>query len=430
MEFTNKKLLILGGAYLHKKVVEAAREMGIYTIVTDNVPGAPAKAAADKYYDINVSDVDALEEMCRREQVDAVLNVCLDFCQNYYQQLCQRLDLPCYGTKEQFDCFTNKELFKALCQKNGVSIIPSYTPGDVLESRVPVEYPILIKPSRAGGSKGQSVCHNREEAILGIALAREASANGQVIIEKYMGGKDDFQVTYLVIGGQPYVVRTADRYLGSREDQMDRVAIALSSPSSNTALYYEKVHANVCRMFRDIGLKDTPVFMQGFVDGDTIRFYDPGLRFPGGEYDRVFADVMGTNMMKMLVELSFTGKLRNENDAINADTVHLKDHIIFTLHSTIREGTIRSITPAEKLLSIPGVCYLAFRHHVGETIPFTGNVNQRIAEFNVCSADPASLRSTVRQLEDTLVVLDEDGKDMVFSKFDITQWREYRRNLT
>ena len=46
MNYKNKKLLILGGAYLHNKVVEAANEMGIYTIVTDNLPDAPAKKIA------------------------------------------------------------------------------------------------------------------------------------------------------------------------------------------------------------------------------------------------------------------------------------------------------------------------------------------------------------------------------------------------
>ena len=80
-DYQGKKLLILGGAYLHNKVVEAAHEMGIYTIVTDNVPNSPAKKIADKAYDINVSDVDGIVEMCRRENVDAVLTVMLDFCQ-------------------------------------------------------------------------------------------------------------------------------------------------------------------------------------------------------------------------------------------------------------------------------------------------------------------------------------------------------------
>ena len=47
-DYQGKKLLILGGAYLHNKVVEAAHVMGIYTIVTDNVPNSPAKKSQIK----------------------------------------------------------------------------------------------------------------------------------------------------------------------------------------------------------------------------------------------------------------------------------------------------------------------------------------------------------------------------------------------
>ena len=42
-----KKLLILGGAAVHCKVVEAARAMGVYTIVTDYLENSPAKLIAD-----------------------------------------------------------------------------------------------------------------------------------------------------------------------------------------------------------------------------------------------------------------------------------------------------------------------------------------------------------------------------------------------
>lgn len=417
MKEGKKVLLILGGAYLHNKVVEAAREMGIYTIVADNVPDAPAKKLADKAYDINVSDVDKMVDMCRKERVDAVLTVMLDFCQVYYQQICEKLGVPCYGTEEQFRIFTNKELFKRKCIENGVDIIPTYAEAD-LDSDI---YPILIKPAHNRGSRGQSVCADKCEAMKALGEARALSDDGHAIIEKYMGGKEDFQVTYLVIDGIPYVVRTADRYLGNKEDQMDRVAIALSSPSSNTSAYMRSAHAKVCRLFKNVGLENAPVFMQGFVDDGKFRFYDPGLRFPGGEYDRLFASTMGVNLMKLLIEFALTGSISSRE--LDEDTVYLKNHTIFTLHSTIQSGTISWITDKNELLNIPGVAFVSFRHCVGEKIDFTGTVNQRVAEINILADAPETLRKTVTQVENTLKVLDEEGKDMVFDKFDIQNWR-------
>lgn len=421
MKDGKKVLLILGGVYLHNKVVEAAKEMGVYTIVTDNIPDAPAKKLADKAYNINVSDVDKVVEMCREESVDAVLTVMLDFCQIYYQQICEKLGLPCYGTEEQFQIFTNKELFKRKCIENGVDIIPTYTETD-LDSDI---YPVLIKPAHNRGSRGQSVCVNKTEAVAAFIEAKALSDDGHAIIEKYMGGKEDFQVTYLIIDGTPYVVRTADRYLGNKDDHMDRVAIALSSPSSNTDAYMNSAHTNVCKLLKSVGLKNAPVFMQGFVDDGKFRFYDPGLRFPGGEYDRLFDSVTGINLMKLLIEFAFTGTISDHR--LNDDAVYLKGHTIFTLHTTIRSGVISQMTDKKAILDIPGVEFVSFRHTIGEKIDFTGTVNQRIAEINILADAPEALRKTVTKVEDTLKVLDTEGNDMVFDKFNIQDWRVCRK---
>ena len=423
-DYQGKKQLILGGAYLHNKVVEAAHEMGIYTIVTDNVPNSPAKKIADKAYDINVSDVDGIVEMCRRENVDAVLTVMLDFCQIYYQQICEKLNVPCYGTYEQFQIFTNKERFKKACAENDVDIIPSYSESELANPDI---YPVLIKPAHNRGSRGQCVCHNRLEAESALSVAKNLSDDGQAIIEKYMGDKEDFQVTYLVINGHPYVVRTADRYLGPKEENMDRVAIALSSPSSNTEAYMNSAHEKVSKMILQLGIQNGPVFIQGFVDDGKFRFYDPGLRFPGGDYDRIFASVMGVNLMKLLIEFAFSGEIRQTN-LIDEQSVYLKGKTIFTLHSTITKGVITSITDKEMLMAIPGVRYVSFRHFVGDVVEFTGTVNQRVAEFNILGESPVDLKNTVSSVQETLKVFNENGEDMVFCKFDINTWRECKRS--
>ena len=61
-----KKLLVLGGACQHCKLVEAAHELGVTVIVDDYLPPeqAPAKQMADAYYMHNIFDVDDIVAMC------------------------------------------------------------------------------------------------------------------------------------------------------------------------------------------------------------------------------------------------------------------------------------------------------------------------------------------------------------------------------
>ncbi|MBR5486969.1 MAG: hypothetical protein IKV70_03230, partial [Phascolarctobacterium sp.] len=199
-----KKLLVLGGAFQHCKLVEAAHELGVEVIVTDYLPieQAPAKQLADKYYMHNITDIDDIVEMCINEKVDGVISTSLDACQIPYQKICAKLGFPCFGTKEQFEILTNKKLFKEYCMKTGLDTIPEYDVNcfsniDVCEKVV--AFPVFIKPCDGRGSRGQSVCYNYEEAVKAIAFAKEESLTENVVIEKYMGQNNDFSVISIVI---------------------------------------------------------------------------------------------------------------------------------------------------------------------------------------------------------------------------------------
>ena len=116
-----KKILILGGTAQQIKLVEAAKKMGVYTIVTDYLVDSPAKKVADEAWMLNIKDVDQIVERCKQEQVNGVICGYIDPCQRPYQQICEALDLPCYGTKDQFFYMTDKHAFKKMCVENGLS---------------------------------------------------------------------------------------------------------------------------------------------------------------------------------------------------------------------------------------------------------------------------------------------------------------------
>ena len=57
------KLLILGSLGEFVQLIEMAKGRGIYTIVCDGYRGSIGKAHADKAYDIDVGDTDAIVDM-------------------------------------------------------------------------------------------------------------------------------------------------------------------------------------------------------------------------------------------------------------------------------------------------------------------------------------------------------------------------------
>ena len=173
-----KKLLILAGVDVHVKIVNAAKALGVYTIVTDYLPieESPAKRVADEYWMLNIMDVDAIVSKCREEDVDGVLAYCIDPAQIPYQQICEKFGVPCYGTKRQFEIMTDKRLFKDFCLQNGVDVIPEYSIKEI-ENDV-VKYPVLVKPTISRGSRGQTICWNKEDIPHAIQTAKNESKNG------------------------------------------------------------------------------------------------------------------------------------------------------------------------------------------------------------------------------------------------------------
>ena len=168
--YSGKKILILGGADVHVKLVKAAKEMGVYTIVTDYLEDSPGKRHADKSYGLNIFDIDGIVKMCKEEKVNAVLSAWLDPCQAPYQQICEKLELPCFCTSEQVHVLSDKEAFKECCSKYNVDTIPSYTVEQLQEGNI--GFPVLIKPSRSRGSRGCMICSNFQEAYEAVKRLR------------------------------------------------------------------------------------------------------------------------------------------------------------------------------------------------------------------------------------------------------------------
>lgn len=422
-KLSGKKLLIIGGAFQHCKLVEAAKELGVITYVTDYLPvdKAPAKQIADKYYTYNITDIEGIVNLCRQEGIDGVISTSLDACQKPYQQICERLGFPCFGTREQFEILTNKNLFKAYCRKSGVDVIPEYKEADFENKEIcqhKVQFPILVKPGESRGSRGQSICDTFEEVSEAIEKARKESSNNEVVIEKYMGQANDFSMTILMLNGKAYPIRTVDRFLGKYEDGLDKLAVGSASPSVFTKLYMQNVHKRVEKLYQDIGLVNAPVFMQGFVDGDTIRFYDPGLRLPGGEYERMFTVAMNKNPLYPFIEFSLTGVVTESMAMFNEDDIWLRNKVVGQILPALREGKIAKIEGLDEIRALKGVVAVFDRFTVGDEILPTRNVNQRFCEIAVVAENDLDMKRIVDIVYKTLKIYDENGKDMLVSKYD------------
>lgn len=428
MDFNGKKLLVIGGAYQHNKLVEAAHELGVIVYVVDYWPleKAVAKQIADYHYEVDIFDINAILDICKKEKIDGAIAAYHDTCQIPYMEVCQKMGYPCLGNENQHFILTNKKAFKAFCIENDVDVIPSYDeslfPGEGIKLQQS-EYPLLVKPSVNRGSKGLTICNCYEDVIPAIEFARSFSSDNKVIIEKYMGQKNDLQLAYIVLQGKPFLLRVEDRFLGTKEDGLDKLCIATVAPSICEQEYIDNAHPKAVHLIQKLGLHDSLVFIQGFMDGDKCRFYDPGLRLPGNDYDRIYKASTGIDIPKMLVKFALTGKYQQDDiDSFNGITQKKATSMLFP---DVRPGTIKEIKGIDELLQHPNILAVNMLFAEGDQVEETHNVKQRLCEIDILCDSIEELKNIITWIQSHLSVKDIHGNEMIYAEFDIKHLNQY-----
>lgn len=422
-----KTVLVLGGAQQHCKLVEAIRKIGARSVVVDYLESSPAKLIADQSYLIDVNDLDSLADICKRECVDGVVSGWLDPCQMPYFKLCQELGFRYYGTEKAFRVMTDKEEFKRYCLQSDVGTIP-YISGDrktVLEQldSIDFDYPLFVKPIDSRGSRGQTICNSEREVEIAIDNALDESLNDRVLIEKDMTGADDISVTYFFCKGEAYLERISDRILGKKEDGISNVCIGTISPSKYYEKYMNIAHANVVKMIKNLGINDGPVFLQGFVYNDKFYFYDPGLRFPGGDYERALKQATGIDLPERLVRFA----LGEEIEPLASDLARLNNKVEIIHDICVSEGTIEKVLGLELVEKIPEVVSVNQRYNVGERVKEDTNVGRRFAEINFLANSYSEALGISEQIQDIVSIRNQFG-DMTISPF-VEGFKEWMASL-
>lgn len=412
-DISGKIILILGGSSESIETVKNANEMGLKTIVVDPVPNAPAKRYAWKFYDTDALDLEVLVSICLSEKVDGVFVGLSERLLETYCKLCARIDTPCYCTLEQLAVFTDKIAFKEKCCEYGIPVVNDYSINDNLP------YPVLVKPVDSSGSKGISVCNDREELLVAIERAKSYSHTERYLIEDYLR-RDQLTANYNVLDGVPYLSLINDRYVITPDEGFGSVAIVVSFPSKYADLYMDTIHERMCRMLQDLDFKNAPLNLQAFVDKGVIRFYDPALRIGGGRAYIITESLTGFNVQKALLRFAVTGEMlsKDERGLISENDWLIQGKVALQLSLIVRTGTIGKIEGMDKLEGIPGLLSFLQLREEGEVISLAGTLQQVAIRFYLLTDTVEELINSYQMILDTIKIIDNKGEDMLLPPFD------------
>lgn len=413
-ELQGKKLLILGGVPAMIEVIERAHELGIKVFVTDYLEDSPAKKYADQSFLVSTTDVDAVVSLCKRANVDGIFTGNVDLLLPYYAQICEKAGLPCYGSLDLFQLMTDKRRFKDTCRQYGVPTIEEYS----VEQFDTIEYPVIVKPIDSSGSRGISVCGNKEELTAAIKKALEYSPSKQYIVEKYMTG-DEVVLYYYCQDGEPVFACMCDRYTNSEQHGVAQLPTAYIFPSIHTNRHLAVTDRLIRNMLKKIGMQNGPLFLQAFIHDGIPYLYEPGYRTNGAREQYIVSAISGVNSVDMLIHFALTGKMA---DAPIVDRLapDLNGKFACKLSPLIRQGQVAHIEGLEEVRSVASVVKLVLNNQVGSIITDkkVGTLQQIAYRAFIVEDTLSQLKNTIDFIQNTIVYRDADGESMMLQPFD------------
>ena len=202
LNFSKKKILLLGSGELGKELVIESKRLGLEVIAIDKYDDAPAMQIADHSFVIDMSNKQLLKKIIKKYEPDFVVPEIEALSIEALKELeeeginivpnARTVEITMSRNKIRDLAF--KELKIKTARFNYV-----YKFEDLIEKSVEIGFPLLLKPLMSSSGKGQSLVKKKENLL---EAWNEASHNSRgnivgVILEEFI--KFDYEFTLLTV---------------------------------------------------------------------------------------------------------------------------------------------------------------------------------------------------------------------------------------
>lgn len=315
-----KKILIFGVGWEQLPLVIKAKDRGLFVVVT--TWWDKEKIPADKVYEVDSRDLDALENIVENEKPDFLLADECDYSMYAVSYFSEKYHLPgpCLGTQT----ITNNKFLQRECVKNTSVLQPAYCLCWDMQMGLrfadEIGYPVVIKPIDNRGSIGVSKVMSQEEFGSAWLQGVAHSHSRLCIVEKCINGD----------------VITADGFCDSKKFEFIAASTKdMYENNSNVAkiLYYpgkieERVYMQIKQCAEQvvyaIGMKYGFVHIEFILEKQTGDIYLVEAANRGGGVfisDIILEKITGIDYVGALLDLAMGKKIEiqcNQNYIANA----------------------------------------------------------------------------------------------------------------
>ena len=266
-----------------------------------------------------------------------------------------------------------------------------------------------------------TVAYNEEELRKGVEIALNASHSKRFIVEKYMQS-DDMGMYYTFKDGYCSASCIYDRYTTDEQRGLSRVCLGGTYPSKHLDEYFERMHPNALRLFKEIGIKNGILMLSGFYENGEFYVYDTGFRLQGEAPHLLMKAIHGFDQREMLIRFALTGS-EGDIDLKTEDDTKLRGKWAATLWFLLKEGKINKIVGLDELNKDERIVANIQRLQEGDTVlhEWIGNEKQVLTRMYLICNSKMELADALKYYMNTVKVFDESGNNMLLKGFDVNK---------
>ena len=296
------KALVVAGGMPQITLINQLRERGVETVLADGSPAPVALPYPDKFYQVNIFDIDAVRDIAIREKVDFLITVCADQVLLVVAQISEELGLPWYIDCATAKLVSDKKLMKQFMAENGIPT-SRYVVMEELDTGKTgqLHYPLIVKPADAYSSKGVKKVLNDEELATAFDEAKKISRSKNAIVEEFFEG-EEISVDLFVEDGKAHVLLISN---SDKVKDADHFVIFRGRCPVHASDELKAEVTRVCQQIVDaIGLKNGPMLVQMLTDGKKVTVLEFCTRTGGAMKWLLIRRASGVDVIKGVIDLT------------------------------------------------------------------------------------------------------------------------------
>ena len=204
-------VMILGAGRMQIPAIEAARRLGLDSLVVDGNPQAIGRRLADRFFTVDLTDLAGLLRCANRyrDELRGVFTVGTDFSTSV-AYVAEHCDLP--GIPYRVALNASDKLRMRRCFAAAGTPSPRYASSDDAADYGKLSLPLVVKPVDSMGARGVRRVSTYNELSAALAAAAAISRSGRALVEEYIDGPE-YSLDAIVYRGHIEICGIAERHI-------------------------------------------------------------------------------------------------------------------------------------------------------------------------------------------------------------------------